>query len=604
MKNIEKILKYIFGEMHFLKIKNFFEQFYNKDNFDFVIFTTRRCHVLFCIFNRYFFDSYDSNGITFISDKALHFYNNKLKGSKCAIVDDILIHGRALNSVYDRVYSKRPESVKKYAFMQSKEAKHKADIVVYDCVSNAIWKRFSNRIVTAIIMASFPYTSYIFSCYNFINKLEFDNKILELKDLFPCLPIKLSLNEVDNNNELNKLLSEYIECYMFDISEYSNKFGLDFSCLRLYYNKYLECCVVIPYCITRKMTSPDIDKILDEYFCQDKKIQNVEKYETKYRAITSLYSFGLLHYLKQELSLDYLSWSNNSDNINMSYYDSFFDEINGILESNKLKKIVTDLNTENFIFDNFSSHKSNSDSPLENDVYSTTFERYFNGQINNDTFYDTLETNDKLSKWFYSYLIEVHFAEEQLFNNSTPQKQLGLSFEMFSTLFKKNEPYFSTNNITSFDFYSKIISCADSGFLSIFADYYFYNTNGKKNKLYSNFLITGEHVCRLFQNKYLIFVLELLKSYEKFNKCFIPRSKYSSSGVFDKLYEITEGLEGYEDSVILKNIINNIRSAYDFITNSPNKIFIEKNIYDDFNDEYLYRLFDLGTAIISESDEN
>lgn len=603
-KKIEKILKYIFGEIYFIKIKNFFEQFYNKDNFDFVIFTTRRCHVLFCIFNRYFFHSYDNNGIIFISDKAMHFYNDKLKGSKCAIVDDILIHGRALKSVYDRVCSKQPKSVKRYVFMQSKEAKHKADIVVNDDVSNANWKKFSNRIVSAIIMTSFPYTSYIFSCYNFINNFDFDNIISKLKNSFPCLPIKLSLNEVDNNNELNKLLSKYIDCYIFDISEYSNKFGLDFSFLRLYYNKYLNCCVVIPYCITGKMTTFDIDKILDESFCEDNKIKNVEKYETKYRAITSLYSFGLLYYLKREFSLDFLSWSNNSNNINMSYYNSFFDEINKILVNNKINKIVLDENTEDFIFANYFSHKSNSDNALEDDVYLAIFEKYVNGQINNTSFYDTLKTNDILSKWFYNYLTEVHFTEEQLFNHTTPQKQLGLSFETFSLLFKKNNTVFCQNNITPFDFYSKIISCADSGFLSIFADYYFYETNEKRIKYYSNFLITGEHVCRLFQNKYIIFILELLKSYEKFNKSFIPKSKYSSSGVFDKLYEIIENLEGYEDSDMLKNIINNIRLAYNFITNSPNKDFIEDNIYDDFNDEYLYKLFNLGTAIISESDEN
>lgn len=601
---IERILKFIFGDIYFIQIKNFFEQFYNKDNFDFVIFTTRRCHVLFCIFNRYYFHHYDNSEIIFISDKALHFYNDKLRGSKCAIVDDILIHGRALKSVYDRVCSKKPQSVKRYVFMQSQEAKHKADIVVIDNVSNAHWKKFSNRIVTAIIMTSFPYTSYIFSCYNFINNQEFDKIILNLKNLFPCLPINLSLNEVDNNNELSKTLDKYIDCYIFDVSDYSNKYGLDFSFLRFYYNKYLNCCIVIPYCITGKMTTFDIDKLMGELFNKDSKIISVEKYETKYRSVTSLYSFGLLYYLKQEFSFDFLSWSNNSDNINMSYYDFFFDEITEILENHKLNRIVLDANTENFIFNNYSSHKSNCDDVLEDDVYSAIFEHYAKGQINNASFYDTLSTNDKLSRWFYNYLTEVHFTEEQLFNNSMPQKQLGLSFEMFSTLFKNDNTNFIQNNITPFAFYSKIISCADSGFLSIFADYYFYETNGIKIKYYSNFLITGEHVCRLFQNKYIIFVLELLKSYEKFNSCFTPGSKYSShDALFNKLYETVESLDGYENSAELKTVISNIKLAYDFITDSPNKSFIESNIYDDFNDEYLYALFNLGATIISESDE-
>lgn len=593
---IEKALKYILGDIYYIKIKNFFAQFYYTDKYDYIIFTTRRCHILFCIFEHYFFKDYNNKNITFISDKSLHFYNDDLKNCNCAIVDDILIHGRALKSVYERVSSKCQKEIETFVFMQSKDALYPADHCVEDLVEKSTWKKFSNKIVSAIIMSSFPYTSYIYSSFKTLNYSEYEKLISKCQNIFPTFTkSELSLNEIDNSNYLNELLEKYIECYIFDVSEFSELYGLEFSCLRLYYNKYLNCCIATPYSITNAMTSNDIDDVLNNYFDTHSKIVNVKKYETKYRAITSLYSLFIFYYLNKKYSLDFLSWSRNNNYIDMSYYDSFYSEIKSVLTTQNIKTISKNEVADFILQDNYVAHKSNSDDVLENDIYTSAFIDCVNNSTEKDSFYDTHKNNSFLSKWFYNYLAKVNFLEEDGFSNIIPEKQLGLSFETIASILKTKSDFVENNNITKFDLYSKLISSADSGFLSIFADYCFYIIDEKKIKFYSNYLITGEHVCRLYQNKYIVFVLELFEMYEELKQNF--KLKYSKDEIFDKfLIEIKK----YN---VQNNIINNLKSAYKYIESSPNVDFIKESIYEDINEEALYKLFDLGSIIIEESVE-
>ena len=591
---IEKALKYIFGEIHFVKLKCFFEQFYKETKFDFVIFTTRRCHILFCIFDRYFFSGFNRKNITFISDKSLHFYNNELKNRNCAIVDDILIHGRALKCVYERVYDKKPNIIETFVFMQSEDALHPAKHCVEDLVAKQTWKQFSNKIVSAIIISSFPYTSYIYSSYNELDYCKYNKLILTLKKCFPNhLKTGLSLNEVDNKNYINELLEKYIECYIFDLSKFSDIYGLEFSCLRVYYNKYLDYCIVTPYCLTNPMTENDIDEILVHYFDYSSKIVNVEKYETKYRAITTLYSYAVFYFLNDNYSLDFLSWPNNHDYIDMSYFDSFFSEIEFYLSRYKLIAINKNSIMDCFTINNYIAHKSNCEDILDNDVYTDVFINCIKNTEQKDEFYDTLNKDDILSKWFYNFLTKVNISEEKYFSNTIPEKQLGLSFKTVSDSIKNNHDFFEEKNITKFEFFSKLISCADSGFLSVFSDYCFYNICGQAIKVFSNFLITGEHVCRLYQNKYIVFILELLEMYEEFIKNF--KSKYSKDEMFNEFFI------GIKEIGTHNVIINNLKSAYQYIMESSNIDFIKDSIYEDINEENLYKLIDIGSIIIEES---
>lgn len=78
----------------------------------------------------------------FISDKAIHFYSDELNGSSCAIVDDILIHGRALTSVYNRVKNKSPSNIETYVYMQSTESQYNADHVIENQVKKMNGKHF------------------------------------------------------------------------------------------------------------------------------------------------------------------------------------------------------------------------------------------------------------------------------------------------------------------------------------------------------------------------------------------------------------------------------------------------------------------------------
>ena len=577
-------------------MKRFFQQFYFIDYLDFVIFTTRRCHVLFCIFNKYFKVLSTNNKVKFISDKAIHFYGDKLNGSSCAIVDDILIHGRALQSVYNRVKSKSPSKIETYVYMQSKEAQYSADHVIENQVEKNEWKIFSNKIVTAILMTTFPYTSYVYSWSK-------DITIDQFKSLFQILERKLpqyktldiSINKVDNKAEINNILSSNLSGYIFDISDFSKKYNLDFSCVRLYYNRYLEKCMVIPYCITHPLSKVEINSIIDYYFSANSDIATIDIHETKYRAITTLYSYSIIRYLKSEYDINLFDFNSNLCDIEMSYYDSFYNELSNSLDN---RDLISLSDFSSYLYFNnkkytttYQNYNCNS---LIVDVYKSVFEKMCEFNNNGaDTFFNTSNQVNEIAKILFNYLTRVDIEEEALFIKMVkPNKQVGLPISLLNELVKSYVNSSKNCQITSLDLYTEIISNADSGFISIFADHYFYEESPGM-QFYSNFLITGEQVCRLFQNKYVIFITDLYKSYKSFIQ------KHESSMNFESIFS------KLKESKLLnthKGIIDNLDNAYSFVFLSNNKDFIINNSFDEFNDDFLEELFDKGIEIIVESD--
>lgn len=584
---IEKILKLIFGEIYFNQLKKFFQQFYFIDYLDFVIFTTRRCHVLFCIFNKYFKVLPINNKVKFISDKAIHFYGDELKGSSCAIVDDILIHGRALKSVYNRVKSKSPSNIETYVYMQSESSLYTANRVTKNQVTKNEWKAFSNKIVSAILLTTFPYTSYVCSWSECITIDKFYSLFKILKKKLPQYKnLDVSINKVDNKTEINNLLSTNLIGFIFDVSDFSERYGLDFSCIRLYYNKYLEKCVIIPYCITHPLSTVEIDKIIEHYFEENSTILVSNQYEPKYRAITTLYSYALMEYLENEIVADMSGFTNNFLDIEMSYYSSFFDELSYSLQKHKLICLSHFSDYLSFNDQKCIAHKSNSNEQLNEDVYQSVLKRMVSSESDNcGTFFDTSNSVNDVAMILFDYLTKVNIEEATLFNKiNEPEKQAGLSLSSLSILIRRYQ-------LTNLDFYSEIIASADSGFLSIFADHYFYDRNSNK-QFYSNFLITGEQVCRLFQNKYVVFVTDLYKSYSSF------KHKYNINMNFKTI------LSKLKTSKLLDSrfdIIDNINKAYVFVFSSSNKKSIIDNSFENLNDALLEELFEEGIKIIIES---
>ena len=117
---------------------------------------------------------------------------------------------------------------------------------------------------------------------------------------------------------------------------------------------------------------------------------------------------------------------------------------------------------------------------------------------------------NEIERFYYKLLVTINYYEDSMFhsnrslNNSKQivKKQKGLPVTIL------HEASDRSGVSSGFDFYALLIHCADTGFITLFADHYY--LNGLKK--YSTFLITGEQVCRLYQNKYTWLVSKLYKS--------------------------------------------------------------------------------------------
>lgn len=575
-EKVEIILKEIFGEISYYKLKSFFFEIHNRD-VDFIIFTTRRSHLLYCMFRKYFFNT-NSKCKYIFDDKAMHFYNKKIKNKVGIVADDIMIHGRALKNIQERLNKKNPKSVEFYVYATGKEPLYNFENMhsKENNLSRNEWEQLSNKIITAIILTSIPYASYAFSYSKKMDYDEYSNLFLKLSTKFKeYKPINLSLEEVDNTTDLGYILNNYLESYIFNTDNFTNENNLLFSCIRIYYNKYLNVCTILPFAITPQMDENTVCKICNDIFSKRKKIAKTNCIESKYRAISSFFSLKIL---ESEFSepLTSNSWETNSKDICMSYYNKFYSEI---IKSIKSRKKISNLKKSDFQIDKYYIEN------LKNDIYLNTFRNFNNETVYNDIFFDT-SNNSEISEIFYKYLTMVNFIEDNLlkkqdFNSGYKEKQKGLSLSVINI---KSICSLLSIIITKFDFYAELIQNADTGFLTIFVDNFVYDNK----KLYSNFIITGEQVCRLYQNKYIIFIFSL-------KKCFDEYSANKSLEKFEKLVNYCANIN--------HNHRENIIKAYNHISNLNFNSFFYKNLYKGMNDNDLETILLMGIGKLKR-DEN
>ena len=503
-KTVETVLKNTFGPITFYEMKQFFFELHSMKT-DFIVFSTRRAHLLYCLFKKYFFHNIKPGCKNIIDDKALHFYKNDLRDSICVLADDIMIHGRALNNIYKRIKELQPATVKIYVFALGKSPYYSFDSLTYvkkDLTRNQ-WERLSNRIVSALHNTSIPYVSYIFAYSKRINETKYKKLIETLQSMYSSKLIDLSLGEVDNESMM-KYGCNQVEGFIFNLDDYSNKYKLAFSCIRVYYNKILKVCSIIPFAITHEMEETKIQDLCSTIFPSESLIVSSKCFESKYRAISSFYSLGIItNHLK---NLKLYKWKNNCDDICMSYYKSFFKDIKRGLNSNRIPVLELKNNESTHPY-----YVSN----VRNDVYSKQIKQILSDPNTKNAFFDTKYHNE-IERFYYKLLVTINYYEDSMFhsnrslNNSKQivEKQKGLPVTIL------HEASDRSGVSSGFDFYALLIHCADTGFITLFADHYY--LNGLKK--YSTFLITGEQVCRLYQNKYTWLVSKLYNYYLEYQK--------------------------------------------------------------------------------------
>lgn len=598
-KSVENVMNFIFGERLFKDLYDFFINVFSLFNPEVIILTTRRSHLLYCLFRHYIFtnadiEKYNIKEVLIITDKAIDFYKEKIYDSQVVVIDDILIHGRALEDVFNRVSLVTPKNVKKAVFAIDKNTKYTVDYCCY-ALEKKLWKELSNKIVSSLILSSTPYASYLYSFFTFISEEKFTKLVTDLlnevdENVFDkkYTILDLSLNESDNENIINKELKKHIMGYIIPLNNNPNCNEF----LRLYYNKYTNLCITIPSKILGSYTGREIDYEFKKIFSTNNELKKFQsyKYEIKYRMLTTYFSISLIEKHKNKIPSLLIEDNDfsaiNKDNVDMSYFSGFYDEIKklkfahsnnvatGFLDEDSIKEYI--------VYNKYSNKK------LLPDVYLDSFKKMIN---TND--WHILSFNDEnnpsiFTGLLYNFLRMVDIEEEliidksfnkdeslnvttDILNKLNSLKQKGLSFSFVDILSKRK-------NVSLFEIYSKIINGADTGLITFYADTY----NLGEVKMYSNFLIKGEQVCRLYQNKYLITVLYLKQFYDYVKERFEVEMNF---------------VEFIENCI---SNINNIDNRIMLIAQHIDKIdgfipqLLIENIYEEVKDKYLKLLIENG----------
>ncbi len=590
-KNVRKVLNFVFGEQGFFDLYNFFLNVFLKLNPDIVVFTTRRAHVLFSLFKFYVFSDDDVkktkiNDILCIDDKSINTHKVEISRAKSiVVVDDILIHGRALDDVVHRLQQVNSIQIKKAVFIISDETGYEVEYYVHR-FNRKLWKQFSNKIVSALILSSVPYASYLYSFFMPLSASDFETLKEKCFSLFSnsslridAFELDLSLQEVDNETKFNREINKNIKAYIFPLN--NNEF------LRIYYNKYTQLLYVIPTVFLDSYTKEEIEELYDGVFSSKRLKRKMSECgpETKYRLLSAYFSYNLIdkYDLKSKLQIEFndekfVLNKNNRKIIDMSFYDGCYDDLantNGTFHD--FKQIDKKFSTFTELVEKYKVKTKYKNEPIYRDVY---LDEFLALNANEDKVIFGAHSN--YTNMIYEYLKNVDIQEEKVLNDclSTVNlktssllelKQRGLSFVFIEYLSEKM-------NIPVFKIYSCIVAGADTGLITFYADSYSIDNVD----IYSNFLITGEQVCRLYQNKYLIVALCLKKFYERVKSKYIVNMKY-----MDFVGECIKSCEHFKQGEHLMKLASYVEEVDSFTFE-----FLLKSIYEGINNKELRDLLD------------
>jgi len=163
--SLEKTVRDILGR-NYDSLYNFF---YNVvlDDAKYKILRARKCQVLFSIFLQIMFEkNIKFNGI-FLSSHAVSRYKKDICATSALILDDILIHGRGLQDLYEELdprYTNSNIRVFVYKMNRSADAMSREfkDKVKYGAkVFDWEWREISTQMAKVIHAVAEPYVSYV-----------------------------------------------------------------------------------------------------------------------------------------------------------------------------------------------------------------------------------------------------------------------------------------------------------------------------------------------------------------------------------------------------------------------------------------------------------
>ena len=252
--------RYTISETDYFEMSRFVEKLYLEE-FDLLILMARKFYSLFLLFQKLNTEKLNQLGVKYsdlleedkegkkykrkiINNNAIDLLENDIrdgKYKKIIIADDIIIHGRSVRSLYDKLLGWNEEldiSIRSL-IRNDDDNRYYADIkdhlISEYVVESDVWKGISSNIVEIFYISGRPYISYL---PYFTLEMGWDELCSRL-ELDQCHEI---------NNELMEKFSVKGLLYTGSAIERFAKFpGVCISALRLYYYERLNQITVIPY---------------------------------------------------------------------------------------------------------------------------------------------------------------------------------------------------------------------------------------------------------------------------------------------------------------------------------------------------------------------
>lgn len=261
--NTQDLLKKYISEELIEDLSCFVEELFLIDA-DYLILMARKFFNLFFLFHKFNCEKYEKLGIPFkndklkiVSDRAIPVLENLLANPKTdvhkiVIGDDIIIHGRGIRILYDRIEKLNPniDIVIKSFIINNDDKRAYADIIdkIHSCseVSHDKWREVSNKIVASFLLSGRPYISYL------------PYFILDIKweELLKKLDIKKAIFVKDSDMEYYG-----VDCFVYfgDELDYVRSLNCcDIAAVRFYNYKPAGIIISIPYFVTKALDSQAI----------------------------------------------------------------------------------------------------------------------------------------------------------------------------------------------------------------------------------------------------------------------------------------------------------------------------------------------------------
>ena len=254
---------------------NFVLDEYKGNEYDFIILTTRRSYVLFKIFEKIRNEAVESNTVI-VNNHSLDFFESSFwKNKSVLIVDDILINGRAVQSIVQKTKDAKKHI---FVFARNKGAHCLTDDIQNSLLNNSYnvgivserkWRDYSSMLNELVLVSGMGYVSFVNTFRPASN--ESAKLIDKIKDLFSSYSLS---NDIYEEKKIDAKVF-FLDASVLEkdsFFKYTSWFTKQLSylkiklCLRKYTfpNSEVNDEVLIPYAFLPDMTKKQLETLCEK----------------------------------------------------------------------------------------------------------------------------------------------------------------------------------------------------------------------------------------------------------------------------------------------------------------------------------------------------